>query len=106
MHIKILLAALYILINYSAQYATNLYPPQDEAGILADHKDVENRIIGSKIVIALEQCMMLVTWGVKVRPSLRLEFRLIIQKNTLGKNEYMRLIIYYHRHASGASSLA
>lgn len=33
--------------------------------ILTDPKQVHDRILGSKIVIALEQCMLLSTWGVK-----------------------------------------
>jgi hypothetical protein len=54
------------LINVSAQYATNLYPPEQQAEIFADPKNVSDRIFGSKIVIGLEQCMMATTWGVKI----------------------------------------
>jgi hypothetical protein len=57
---------LLVLINISAHYATNLYPPEQEASIFADPADVNNRIIGSKIVIALEQSMIASTWGVKL----------------------------------------
>lgn len=52
-------------INVSAHYATNLYPPEQQAAILANPSDVRNRIIGSILVIPLEQSMLLSTWGVK-----------------------------------------
>jgi hypothetical protein len=55
-----------VLINVAANYNTNLYPPEQEASILANPADVQNRIIGSKIVIALEQSMIASTWGVKL----------------------------------------
>lgn len=54
------------LINVSGHYATNLYPLQDQNSILFDYIDIENRITGSKIVVSLEQCMLLNTWGVKI----------------------------------------
>lgn len=57
--------ALIILINVSARYATNLYPADQEADILSHPNNVADRILGSKIVIGLEQSMLLVTWGVK-----------------------------------------
>jgi hypothetical protein len=59
-------SALLALINISARFNTNLYPPEQEASILASPADVQNRILGSKIVIALEQCMIASTWGVKL----------------------------------------
>jgi hypothetical protein len=55
-----------VLINIAAPYATNLYPMMDEAAIMADPIDVAFRIYGSKLVIGLEQCMMMTTWGVKI----------------------------------------
>ena len=55
-----------VLVNVAANFNTNLYPPEEEAEILANPADVHNRILGSKIVIALEQCMMTSTWGVKL----------------------------------------
>ena len=58
--------ALMVLINVSANYGTNLYPPEQEASIFANPADVANRILGSKIVIPLEQCMIASTWGVKL----------------------------------------
>jgi hypothetical protein len=57
---------LLVLINVSARYNTNLYPPEQEASILTNPADVKSRIFGSKIVIGLEQSMMATTWGVKI----------------------------------------
>jgi len=65
MVLKFLYISLLILINVSAHFATNLYPENEAAGILADPQQINDRIIGSKIVIALEQCMLFSTWGVK-----------------------------------------
>ena len=62
---KFLYLSLLTLINVSALFATNLYPANEAAGILADPQDIHDRILGSKIVIALEQCMLFGTWGVK-----------------------------------------
>ncbi|KAE8418996.1 hypothetical protein BDV36DRAFT_282573 [Aspergillus pseudocaelatus] len=56
---------LLVLINISSHYNTNLFPSEQLPLILADPKDVANRVYGSKIVIGLEQCMLLSTWGVK-----------------------------------------
>ncbi|KAL4944824.1 hypothetical protein BDV06DRAFT_232415 [Aspergillus oleicola] len=56
---------LLVLIRVSAKYATNLYPASEEEDILANPDDVKARIYGSKIVIGLEQCMLISTWGVK-----------------------------------------
>ncbi|RDW83804.1 uncharacterized protein DSM5745_04130 [Aspergillus mulundensis] len=56
---------LLILIRVSAKYATNLFPASELESILSDPHDVANRVYGSKIVIGLEQCMLLSTWGVK-----------------------------------------
>ncbi|KNG91666.1 hypothetical protein ANOM_000175 [Aspergillus nomiae NRRL 13137] len=56
---------LLVLINISSNYNTNLFPTEQLPQILADPKDVANRVYGSKIVIGLEQCMLLSTWGVK-----------------------------------------
>ncbi|KAL3425894.1 hypothetical protein PVAG01_02685 [Phlyctema vagabunda] len=58
--------SLLILINISGRFATNLYLPEQEAEIFADPDQIRSRIIGSKIVIALEQCMLASTWGVKI----------------------------------------
>lgn len=52
-------------VNVSASYNSNLYLPQQQAAILANPADVHNRIIGSILVIPLEQLMLLSTWGVK-----------------------------------------
>ncbi|KAL3478083.1 hypothetical protein BJX99DRAFT_224987 [Aspergillus californicus] len=56
---------LLILIQVSAKYATNLFPPSELDTITADPQNVSDRIYGSKIVIGLEQCMLISTWGVK-----------------------------------------
>lgn len=39
--------------------------PADYDQVLADPEQVRDRIIGSKIVIGLEQCMLFSTWGIK-----------------------------------------
>ncbi|TEY57623.1 hypothetical protein BOTCAL_0211g00100 [Botryotinia calthae] len=57
---------LLILINVSARYETNLFPPEQLASIMADPDDVASRIYGSIIVIPLEQCMLASTWCVKI----------------------------------------
>lgn len=57
---------LLILINVSARYETNLFPPDQLASIMADPDDVASRIYGSIIVIPLEQCMLASTWCVKI----------------------------------------
>lgn len=62
---KFLYTGLLIFINVSAHYATNLFPPNQLEEIMADPQDVKDRILGSKIVIPLEQCMLASTWGVK-----------------------------------------
>ncbi|GFF39961.1 hypothetical protein IFM46972_06061 [Aspergillus udagawae] len=58
--------SLLILIQISARYATNLMDPADYDKVLANPQEVKDRIIGSKIVIGLEQCMLFSTWGVKI----------------------------------------
>ncbi|PLN82649.1 hypothetical protein BDW42DRAFT_77724 [Aspergillus taichungensis] len=57
--------SLLVLIPISSLYATNLMDPADYNKVLADPIEVNRRIIGSKIVIGLEQCMLFSTWGVK-----------------------------------------
>ncbi|KAL4761099.1 uncharacterized protein BDW70DRAFT_159966 [Aspergillus foveolatus] len=54
-----------VLIRVSAEYATNLLPPSEQAAIFANPKNVRARIYGSMIVIGSEQCMLISTWGVK-----------------------------------------
>lgn len=53
------------LINASAHFATNLFPDDQLAAIVADPADVQNRVIGSILVIPLEQCMLVTIWSVK-----------------------------------------
>ncbi|RKF62159.1 hypothetical protein OnM2_035050 [Erysiphe neolycopersici] len=57
---------LLVLINISAHYATNLYPEEEASTIFADPRNVADRILGSKIVVGLEQSMVAVTWLVKL----------------------------------------
>jgi hypothetical protein len=57
--------SLLVFVNVTASYTTNLFPPEQEAAILANPADVEARIFGSKMVIPLEQSMLLTTWLVK-----------------------------------------
>ncbi|PQE18048.1 hypothetical protein CJF31_00007874 [Rutstroemia sp. NJR-2017a BVV2] len=58
--------SLLVLINVSARYMTNLFPPEQLEAIMADPEDVASRRLGSIIVIPLEQCMLASTWCVKV----------------------------------------
>lgn len=54
---------LMIGINISGRTATNLLLPGELETLTPD--DIELRIYGSKIVILLEQAMLIVTWGIK-----------------------------------------
>ncbi|KAJ5531269.1 hypothetical protein N7527_004662 [Penicillium freii] len=83
--------SLLVLIQISAKYATNLLDPSEYAEVLSDPQQVHDRILGSKIVIALEQCMLFVTWGVKVC-LLILYWR--ITKN-LPSNLYVKILAAY-----------
>ncbi|PQE32502.1 hypothetical protein CJF32_00004043 [Rutstroemia sp. NJR-2017a WRK4] len=47
--------SLLVLINVSARYMTNLFPPEQLEAIMADPEDVASRRLGSIIVIPLEQ---------------------------------------------------
>ncbi|PLB54653.1 hypothetical protein P170DRAFT_373977, partial [Aspergillus steynii IBT 23096] len=62
----IIYTSMLVLIQISAQYATNLMDPSEYDQVLASPQEVDNRIFGSKIVIGLEQCMLFSTWGVKI----------------------------------------
>ncbi|KZF23932.1 hypothetical protein L228DRAFT_244794 [Xylona heveae TC161] len=57
--------ALLVLLQIAARYATNLIDPADIPKVLANPKDVADRIFGSKIDIGVEQCMLVTLWGVK-----------------------------------------
>ncbi|KAL2821457.1 hypothetical protein BDW59DRAFT_150115 [Aspergillus cavernicola] len=77
---------LLVLIQVSAKYATNLFPESQLDSILADPQAMTDRVYGSKIVIGLEQCMLLSTWGVKTclviiywRLTHRLPWHLFVQ---------------------------
>ncbi|EKV17465.1 hypothetical protein Pdw03_5342 [Penicillium digitatum] len=65
--------------------------PSEYDQVLSDPHQVHERIIGSKLVIALEQCMLFVTWGVKVC-LLILYWR--ITKN-LPSNLYVKILAVY-----------
>jgi hypothetical protein len=80
-----------VLIQISAKYATNLMDPSEYDAVLSDPQQVRERILGSKIVIGLEQCMLFVTWGVKVC-LLILYWR--ITKN-LRSNLYVKITAVY-----------
>jgi hypothetical protein len=54
------------IINASGYFATNLFPDDQLESILANPKDVHDRIIGSVLVILQEQVMLLTLWGVKI----------------------------------------
>lgn len=80
-----------VLIQISAQYATNLMEPSQYQQVLSDPKQVRDRIYGSKIVIGLEQCMLFSTWGVKTC-LLILYYR--ITRN-LRSNLYVKILAGY-----------
>ncbi|CAG8089747.1 unnamed protein product [Penicillium salamii] len=82
---------LLVLIQISARYATNLMDPNDYDEVLADPKQVSDRIYGSKIVIGLEQCMLVSTWGVKAC-MLMLYWRIT---QNLKSNLYIKILSIY-----------
>ncbi|KUM57645.1 hypothetical protein ACN42_g9532 [Penicillium freii] len=80
-----------VLIQISARYATNLMDPKDYDQVLADPKQVSDRIYGSRIVIGLEQCMLISTWGVKTC-MLMLYWRIT---QNLKSNFYIKILAVY-----------
>ena len=71
-------------INVSAQHATNLLLPGELETLTPD--DIIDRVYGSKVVILLEQSMLICTWLTKAcmlmlyhRLSVRLPHQLIIK---------------------------
>ncbi|KAJ5145168.1 hypothetical protein N7448_002560 [Penicillium atrosanguineum] len=82
---------LLVLIQISSRYATNLMDPKDYDEVLADPKQVHDRIFGSKIVIGLEQCMLFSTWGVKTC-MLILYWRIT---QNLRSNLYIKILTVY-----------
>ncbi|KAJ5748764.1 uncharacterized protein N7511_010460 [Penicillium nucicola] len=82
---------LLVLIQISARYATNLMDPKDYDAVLKDPKQVSDRIYGSKIVIGLEQCMLISTWGVKTC-MLMLYWRIT---QNLRSNLYIKILAVY-----------
>ncbi|CEJ55571.1 hypothetical protein PMG11_01822 [Penicillium brasilianum] len=87
----IIYTTLLILIQISARYATNLMDPDDYAEVLSDPQQVRDRIYGSKIVIGLEQCMLVSTWGVKTC-MLILYWRIT---QNLRSNLYIKILCVY-----------
>ncbi|OJD37978.1 uncharacterized protein BKCO1_500096 [Diplodia corticola] len=57
--------ALIVLLNFNVRFASNLMHPSELAGVLADPAQVKSRIFGSKITLAVEQCMIHAQWGTK-----------------------------------------
>jgi hypothetical protein len=57
--------SLLILLQFSVRYATNEINPSDIPTVLADPKQVSDRIYGSKIVVGSNQAYLLTLWGVK-----------------------------------------
>lgn len=88
---KAIYTTLLVLIQISARYATNLMDPKDYDRVLADPKQVSDRIYGSKIVIGLEQCMLISTWGVKTC-MLMLYWRIT---QNLKSNFYIKILAVY-----------
>ncbi|KAJ6104565.1 hypothetical protein N7523_010885 [Penicillium sp. IBT 18751x] len=88
---KMIYTTLLVLIQISSRYATNLMDPKDYDEVLADPKQVRDRIFGSKIVIGLEQCMLFSTWGVKTC-MLILYWRIT---QNLRSNLYIKILSVY-----------
>jgi hypothetical protein len=88
---KAIYTTMLVLIQISARYATNLMDPRDYDEVLADPKQVRDRIYGSKIVIGLEQCMLISTWGVKTC-MLMLYWRIT---QNLKSNFYIKILSIY-----------
>ncbi|KAJ5514328.1 hypothetical protein N7463_003880 [Penicillium fimorum] len=88
---KAIYTTMLVLIQISARYATNLMDPKDYDKVLADPKQVSDRVYGSKIVIGLEQCMLISTWGVKTC-MLMLYWRIT---QNLKSNLYIKILSVY-----------
>ncbi|KAI9650656.1 hypothetical protein NHQ30_000676 [Ciborinia camelliae] len=96
---------LLVLINVSARYETNLFPPEQLASIMADPADVASRIYGSIIVIPLEQCMLASTWCVKIciwlflwrlcrnLPNLQMALKILMAYIVVG---YIAIMLVYY----------
>ncbi|KAK8204097.1 hypothetical protein IWZ01DRAFT_106155 [Phyllosticta capitalensis] len=57
--------ALLVLLKITAQHGSNLVPDSDVAKLLADPREVKDRIFGSKLTLIVEQCMLHTQWGSK-----------------------------------------
>lgn len=60
--------ALLVLLKITAQHGSNLVPDSEVAKLLADPREVKDRIFGSKLTLVVEQCMLHTQWGSKGRP--------------------------------------
>ena len=56
---------LLVLLQFSVRFATNELHPDQLSAVLANPKDVSDRIFGSKIVVGTNQCYLLTLWGSK-----------------------------------------
>ncbi|KAF2144791.1 uncharacterized protein K452DRAFT_316711 [Aplosporella prunicola CBS 121167] len=57
--------ALIVLLQFNVRYASNLMDPADLPEVLKHPDQVQSRIFGSKITLAVEQCMIHTQWGTK-----------------------------------------
>ena len=57
--------ALIFLMNLSILYGTNMIPDRMLALVLSDKKEVAKRMLGSMLVMALEQAQLFTLYGVK-----------------------------------------
>ena len=57
--------ALIVLLQFNVRYASNLMDPADLPEVLKHPDQVQSRIFGSKVTLAVEQCMIHTQWGTK-----------------------------------------
>ncbi|KAF2097798.1 hypothetical protein NA57DRAFT_13344, partial [Rhizodiscina lignyota] len=82
---------LLVLLQFSSRYATNEVDPSELPTILADPKEVADRVYGSKIVVGSNQCYLLTLWGVK-GCLLTLYYQLTLNSR---HNLFVKLVIVY-----------
>ena len=80
-----------MLLNVSCHYATNEFHPDLLKSIMADPKEVQERIYGSKIVVGLNQAYLMTLWGVKAC-LLILYYNMTRDTRT---NFFVKLVIVY-----------
>ncbi|EKG10543.1 hypothetical protein MPH_12401 [Macrophomina phaseolina MS6] len=83
--------ALIVLLNFNIRFASNLMDPSELATVLADPAEVRSRIFGSKITLAVEQCMIHAQWGTKA--SLLILYHRMTQG--LRENLFNKLVAAY-----------